>query len=48
MSIEQLNRLSRIVLDEAIAIHRELGPGLFEHVYETVLAGRLEKKGLAC
>jgi iron complex transport system substrate-binding protein len=34
------------VLDEAIAIHRELGPGLFEHVYETILAGRLERRGL--
>ncbi|UIP06043.1 GxxExxY protein [Erythrobacter sp. SDW2] len=40
------DQLSSIVIDEAIGIHRELGPGLFETVYETVLAGRLEKRGL--
>lgn len=40
------DELSRIVVDEAIAIHRELGPGLFESVYEAVLAGRLERRGL--
>ncbi|ABC63037.1 GxxExxY protein [Erythrobacter litoralis] len=38
--------ISSIVIEEAIGIHRELGPGLFETVYETVLAGRLEKRGL--
>lgn len=38
--------LSGIVIDEAIEIHRALGPGLFESVYETVLAGRLEARGL--
>ena len=41
-----INQLSSIVIEEAIAIHRELGPGLFETVYETVLAGRLERRGL--
>lgn len=40
------DQLSSIVIDEAIGIHRELGPGLFETVYETILAGRLEKRGL--
>jgi iron complex transport system substrate-binding protein len=38
--------LSSIVIDECIAIHRELGPGLFENVYEAGLAGRLEARGL--
>jgi iron complex transport system substrate-binding protein len=38
--------ISSAVIEEAIGIHRELGPGLFETVYETVLAGRLEKRGL--
>jgi len=38
--------ISGIVIDEAIEIHRALGPGLFESVYETVLAGRLEARGL--
>jgi iron complex transport system substrate-binding protein len=44
--MERLEQLARIVIDEAIAIHRELGPGLFESVYEAVLAGRLERRGL--
>ena len=42
----EIDALSGIVVDECIAIHRELGPGLFENVYEAVLAGRLEKRGL--
>lgn len=42
----QIDEISAIVIDEAIAIHRELGPGLFEIVYEAILAGRLEARGL--
>ena len=41
-----IDDISAAVVDEAIAIHRRLGPGLFETVYETVLAGRLEMRGL--
>lgn len=41
-----IDSISAIVVDESIAIHRELGPGLFESVYETVLAGRLEARRL--
>lgn len=41
-----IDEISGIVIDECIAIHRELGPGLFEIVYETVLAARLEARGL--
>jgi PD-(D/E)XK nuclease superfamily len=44
--VNSIDQLTRIVIDEAIAIHRELGPGLFESVYEAVLAGRLERRGL--
>ena len=40
-----IDRISAAVVDEAVAIHRELGPGLFESVYEAVLAGRLERRG---
>ena len=42
----RIDDISAIVVDECIAIHRELGPGLFESVYETILAGRLEVRGL--
>ena len=41
-----VNQLTAIVIEEAIRIHRELGPGLFESVYETILAGRLTSRGL--
>ena len=41
-----IDELSSIVLEEAISIHRELGPGLFESVYESVLSGRLRVRGL--
>jgi GxxExxY protein len=41
-----IDELSSIVLEEAIAIHKEFGPGLFESVYESVLAGRLRRRGL--
>lgn len=42
----EIDELTAIVVDECIGIHRELGPGLFENIYETVLAGRLEARGL--
>ena len=38
--------LSAAVIEEAIGIHRQIGPGLFESVYEAVLFGRLEARGL--
>lgn len=44
--MHDVDKLSAIVVDEAIALHRALGPGLFETVYEAVLAGRLEARGL--
>ena len=34
------------VVDAAVHIHRELGPGLLESVYEVVLAHELRGKGL--
>lgn len=40
-----VDAISADVVDEAIRIHRELGPGLFEGVYETVLAAAIERKG---
>ena len=33
------------VIDIALRIHRDLGPGLLESVYETVLAGKLLEMG---
>ena len=42
----EINELSGAVVDECIRIHRELGPGLLESVYEIVLAAALERRGL--
>lgn len=33
------NEIGTIIVDTAIAVHRELGPGLLETVYEVVLFG---------
>lgn len=35
-----------VAIDHGLQIHRELGPGLLESVYETVLAASLERRGL--
>ena len=40
------NEIGKIVVDAAIAVHRKLGPGLLESVYEVVLANELDKRGL--
>ena len=41
------NEISAIILDAAIAVHRELcGPGLLESVYEEALAYELKQRGL--
>ena len=41
------NEIGRVVVDAAIAVHRELGPGLLESVYEAVLADELSERGLS-
>jgi len=40
------NEIGKIAVDSAVQIHRELGPGLLETVYEIVLARELERRGL--
>ena len=40
------NEIGALVVDTAVHIHRNLGPGLFESVYEAVLMRSLTKKGL--
>lgn len=43
----ELNSIGGIILDAAITVHRELGPGLLESAYELALARELELRGLA-
>lgn len=40
------NQIGTIVVEAAIAVHRELGPGLLETVYEVVFARELQDRGL--
>ncbi len=40
------NLIGKEVVDAAVKVHRELGPGLLETVYEVVLARELERRGL--
>ncbi len=41
------NKIGEIIVDAAIAIHKELGPGLLETVYEVILVNELKKRGLS-
>jgi iron complex transport system substrate-binding protein len=43
--VTDIDRISGDVLDIALRVHRELGPGLLETVYEVVLAGKLADLG---
>ncbi|HOZ23133.1 MAG TPA: GxxExxY protein [bacterium] len=40
------NEIGTLVIEKAIAIHRDLGPGLLESVYEAVLCHELVRAGV--
>lgn len=42
----QLNEITGIIIEEAIEVHKELGPGLLESVYEEALYFCLKERGL--
>lgn len=42
----EIDRISAEIIDCSIRIHRDLGPGLLESVYETVLAASLLRQGM--
>jgi GxxExxY protein len=41
------NEIGGIIVDTAVAVHKELGPGLLETVYEVILVHELERRGLS-
>jgi len=43
-----INSLSREIIDCAIQVHKNLGPGLLENVYQKCLMIELSKKNIAC
>lgn len=46
MDKADLNHLSKEILDASIAVHREMGPGLLESVYEYCLTKELQLRGI--
>lgn len=46
MNHKELNRISGIILDSAIEVHKQLGPSLLESVYEICLFKELRSKKL--
>jgi len=44
--INDPEEISAVVVDEAFRIHNELGPGLLESVYASVLINALMRRGL--
>jgi len=40
------NEIAKIIVDAAFQIHKRLGPGLLEIVYEVIFAHELKKSGL--
>jgi GxxExxY protein len=42
----RINYLSKQIIDAAMTVHKELGPGLLESVYEACLCRELELRGI--
>lgn len=45
--MRNVEELSAIVVDLGLRLHKDLGPGLLESVYEQILAAKLEGLGLS-
>lgn len=43
---KELNVLGKEIVDAAFKVHRALGPGLLERIYEVCLCHELSKKGI--
>jgi len=43
---EDYEKIGKIILDCAFEVHKELGPGLLESIYEECLCEELKNKGL--
>ena len=47
MKSDEVEKVAKEIVDIAFNIHTELGPGLFESVYEEVFCIELEKRGIS-
>lgn len=45
---EREEGIARLIVDAAYCVHRALGPGLLEKVYEACLCYELSRRGLSC
>ena len=43
---DRTNQLSAVIVDSALTVHRTLGPGLLERIYEQCLIQELTLRGL--
>lgn len=46
MTRDEYNRLSETILDACITVHKEMGPGLLESIYELCLLKEFEVRGV--
>ena len=46
ISVEEINRITGIILDAAVVVHKEMGSGLLESVYEYCLSKELTNRGI--
>ena len=46
MPSERIEEIAKIIVHSAFKVHKQLGPGLLEKVYEACLAYEIEKAGL--
>jgi hypothetical protein len=44
--VKPVNIITEAIIGDAIAVHREMGPGLLESTYEACLAALLARRGL--
>jgi GxxExxY protein len=42
----EIERICSLIVDTAFKLHKDIGPGLLESAYETILAAKLEDIGL--
>ena len=45
--VRRVEELARVTIDVCFHLHKDLGPGLLESVYEAILADQLAKRGLS-
>jgi GxxExxY protein len=46
--VQDHDELTEQIIGAAIEVHRILGPGLLESIYEEALAVELQLRGIAC